>query len=152
MGFCMQAFKLVKCEYIQFIDTIDHMSAPVQMTAHLCVQLHVCACMCLETRGQSQLLFPKSCLSEFLRQFVTGWSQLGRLGCLASDPRHLPTAGSAVLELTNMHHHTWLIFMQVLGAQVALQVQYQLSHSQPLRLTSPKASTNASEIHCIGCL
>lgn len=96
MGFCMQAFKLVKCKYIQFIDTIDHVSAPVQMTVHLYVQLHVCACMCLEARGQSQLLFPRNCLSEFLRQFVTGWSQLGRLGCLASDPRHLPTAGSAV--------------------------------------------------------
>lgn len=99
VGFCMQAFKLVKCECIQFIDTIDHVSAPVRMTAHLWMQLHVCACMCLEVRRQSQLLFPRSCLPGFLRQFVTGWSQLGRLVWLASDPRHLPMAGSAVLEL-----------------------------------------------------
>lgn len=152
MGFCMQAFKLVKCECIQFIDTIDHVSAPVRMTAHLSMQLHVCACMCLEVRGQSQLLFPRSCLPGFMRQFVTGWSQLGRLGCLASDPRHLPTTGSAVLKLQICTTTLGLFLCRSWVLKLARQVPYQLRHSPPLRLTSPKASTNASEIHCIRCL
>lgn len=71
MGFCMQAFKLVKCEYIQFIDTIDHVSAPVRMTAYLCavtrVFMHV-------SRGQRTIsvVIPQE-LSTWVFETICHW-------------------------------------------------------------------------------